>query len=73
MWKTHYESLLNSVQICDLKNEVSNKTAKDTECIRKLSIASIINLFKHLKGGKASGVDGLAAEHFLYADRHIYV
>ena len=28
---------------------------------------------KHLKGGKASGVDGLAVEHFLYADRHIYV
>ena len=36
-------------------------------------IASITNSFKHLKGGKASGVDGLAAEHFLYADRHIYV
>ena len=26
-----------------------------------------------MKGGKASGVDGLAAEHFLYANRHIYV
>ena len=31
------------------------------------------NSSKHLKGGKASGVDGLAAEHFLYAGRHIYV
>ena len=73
MWKTHYESLLNSVQSCDLKAEISSKTDKDTECTRKFSIASITNSFKHLKGGKASGVDGLAAEHFLYADRHIYV
>ena len=39
----------------------------------KFSIASITNSFKHLKGDKASGVDGLAAEHFLYANRHIYV
>ena len=69
MWKTHYESLLNSVQSCDLKAEVSSKTG----CTRKFSIASITNLFKHLKGSKASGVDGLAAEHFLYADHHIYV
>ena len=77
MWKTHYESLLNSVQSCDLKTEISNKTDHSiqtiTECTRKFSIASITNLFKYLKGGKASGVDGLAAEHFLYADRHIYV
>ena len=73
IWKTHYESLLNSVQSCDLNAEVSSKTDKDTECTRKFSIASITNSFEHLKGGKASGVDGLAAEHFLYADRHIYV
>ena len=70
MWKTHYESLLNNVQSCDLKGDVSSKTDKDT---RKFLMASITNSFKHLKGGKASGVDGLAAEHFLYADRHIYV
>ena len=29
--------------------------------------------YHHLRGGKASGVDGLAPEHFIYADRHIYV
>ena len=73
MWKTHYESLLNSVQSCDLKGEVSSKTAKDIECTLKFLIANITNSFKHLKGGKASGVDGLAAEYFIYADRHIYV
>ena len=51
MWKTYYESLLNSVQICYLKGEVSRKTDKNTECTRKFSIVSIINSFKHLKGG----------------------
>ena len=71
MCKLHYESFLNSEQSCDLKGEVSNKTSKDTECASKFSIASITNSFNHLNGGKASGVDGLAAEHFLYADRHI--
>ena len=70
----HYESLFNSVQSCDLKDDVhvSSKIAKDTESARKFSIASITNSLKHLKGGRASGVDGLAAEHFLYADRPIY-
>ena len=37
----------------------------------KVSVASITNSFKHLKSGKASGVDGLAAEHFLYADDYL--
>ena len=45
MWKTHYESLLNRVQSCYLKAEVSSKTDKDTECASKFSIASITNLF----------------------------
>ena len=56
-----------------MKSEVSSKTDKDIECTRKFLIASITNLCKYLKGGKASDVDGLAAEHFLYADRHMYV
>ena len=51
MWKTHYVSLLNSVQSCDLKAEVTNKTDKDTECTRKFLIASITNSFKRLKDG----------------------
>ena len=58
-----------------MKAEVLSKTYKDTKCTRKFFIASITtsNSFKHLKGDTASGVDGLAAERFFYADRHIYV
>ena len=69
MWKSNYESLLNNVKSCDLNNEVSNEFTNEftkiTEFSCKVSVASITNSFKHLKSGKASGVDGLAAEHFL--------
>ena len=65
--------LLYSVQSCDLKDQVSSKIAKDTECTRKFSIAIITNSFRHLKGVEASGVDGLAAKHFLYADLYAYL
>ena len=68
MWKNHYESLLNSVKSCDLNNEVSGEFTKITEFSCKVSVGSIAISFKYLKSGKASGVDGLAAEHFLYAD-----
>ena len=71
MWKTHYD-LLNSVQSCELKSEVSSKITNVSDFTRKLSIASITSSCRLLKSGKASGVDGLAAEHFLNADRHIY-
>ena len=84
MWKKHYEFLLNSVKSCDLNNEVSNEFTKITEFSCKVSVASITNSFEHLKSGKASGVDGLAAEHlririrkirmsFLYADDYVNV
>ena len=73
MWKHHYESLLNSVKSCDLNNEESNEFTKITEFSCKVSVASITNSFKHLKSGKASGVDGLAAEYFLYADDYVNV
>ena len=64
---------MNSVKSCDLNNEVSNEFTKITELSCKISVASIANSFKHLKRGKASGVDSLAAEHFLYADDYVNV
>ena len=73
MWKNHYESLLNSVKSCDLNNEVFNEFTKITEFSCKVLIASIANSFKYLKSGKASGVDRLVAEHFLYADDYVNV
>ena len=74
MWKTHYDSLLNSVRSSEQKSEVTSKITDVSDFTRsKFSIASITSSFRLFKGGKASGVDGLAVEHFLNADRHIYV
>ena len=58
---------------CTQLNNGSNEFTKLTEFSCKVSVASIANSFKHLKSGKASGVDGLAAEHFLYADDYVNV
>ena len=33
----------------------------------------IVNVLKNVNKGKACGVDGLAAEHFIYADERIHV
>ena len=65
MWKTHYKSLLNSVRSCELKSEVTSKITNVSDFTRKLSIASITSSFRLLISRKASGVDGLAAEHSL--------
>ena len=73
MQETHLISLLNSMKSCDLNNKASNEFTKITEFSCKVSIASIANLFQHLKSGKASGVDGLAAENFRYADDYVNV
>ena len=73
MWKTHYDSLLNSVRSYEQKSEVTSKITNASDNNRKFSIASITSSFRLLRSGKASGVDGLAAEHFLNADLHIYI
>ena len=52
---------------------VRSEFTKITEFSCKVSVASIAHSFKHVKSGKASGVDGLAAEHFLYADDYVNV
>ena len=61
------------IRSCEQKSEVTSKITNVSDFTRKFSIANITSSFRLLKSGKASGVDGLAAEHFLNADCHIYV
>ena len=68
MWQDHYQSLLNSVKSLEHKTPVTN-TLSSIE-IRPLDI---VNALKSVNKGKACGVDGLAAEHFIYADESIHV
>ena len=73
MWQDHYKSILSSVKTNSRQQFVTNKLSS----IRGESIlfsTSDINVALHsLKSGKSCGVDGLAAEHFLFAHRITHV
>ena len=69
MWKDNYKSILSSLKTNSRQQFVTNKLSS----IRGESIlfsTSDINVALHsLKSGKSCGVDGLAAQHFLFAHR----
>ena len=65
MLQTNYESLLNSVS--DRSHGGVTADFENLSDVITLTPADIISAFKSLKLGKASGVDCLAAEHFLHA------
>ena len=73
MWQDHYKSILNSVKNNTRQQFVTNKL----DSIRGESImfsTADINVALHsLKSGKSCGVDGLAAEHFMFAHRIAHV
>ena len=64
MWQTHYESLLNSVS--DRPHGSVTADFENLSDVITLIPADIISAFKSLKLGNASGVDRLAADHFIY-------
>ena len=69
MWQDHYKSILNSVKNNSKQEYVTEKIIS----IRGQSISSSssnINVaFDSLKSGTSCGVDGLAAEHFMFVHR----
>ena len=73
MWQDHYKSILNSVKNNTRQQFVTNKL----DSIRGESImfsTADINVALHsLKSEKSCGVDGLAAEHFMFAHRITHV
>ena len=73
MWQDHYQSLLNSVKNLEHKTSVTstlNSIENESIEIRPLDI---VNALKSVNKGKACGVDGLAAKHFICADERIHV
>ena len=70
MWQTHHESLLNSVS--DRSHGDVTADFENLSNVITLTPADIISAFKILKLCKASGVDCLAAEHFIYAHDILY-
>ena len=73
MWQAHYKKLLNSVDSSKSKESVERRlhSIKDTTIVFRP--VDIFNALKSTKTGKACGVDGLAAEHFIHASPIIHV
>ena len=74
MWQTHYQTLLNSVKTTEHKERVLIETFEMSNSSQIIfTPIDISNALKSLKIGKACGVDGVSAEHFLYAHDILYV
>ena len=69
MWQAHYKDLLNSVESFKSKEFVKRKL---TSIADSSIVFTPVDTFKALKNTKekkeACRVDGLAAEHFIYAN-----
>ena len=72
MWQTHYKQLLNSVETSSSKKNVQSELHSIGDSSVIFCPVDIFNALKNAKTGKACGVDGLAAEHFIYADAIIH-
>ena len=71
MWQDHYQSLLNSVKSLEHKTSVTSTLSSIENESIEIRPLDIVNALKSVNKGKACGVDGLAAEHFIYADHVI--
>ena len=74
MWKKHYESLLNCINDFTHKDEMlqvmNDLCGSDLLVVNPTQVHSAL---KSSKRGKSSGLDGLASEHFIFADGAISV
>ena len=66
MWQDHYNSLLNSVE-CNFSKQVIHGVLGNYTKLFLFTNSYLNSALKSLKRHKACGVDGLAAEHFIYA------
>ena len=73
MWQAHYKKLLNSVNSSKSKVSVEREvhSIKDSAIVFRL--VDKFNALKRTKSGKACGVNGLAADHFIHASPIIQV
>ena len=74
MWQTHYSELLNSVHDTSSKSFVSEHIdAVSSESIISISAGDVSEGLKDTKLGKSPGIDGLAAEHYVYSHKCLSV
>ena len=70
MWKCH---LLNSVENKNCKKSVMLDINKQIKNSITITPFNIVNALKNIKCGKSSGIDGISAEHFVFAHSRIHV
>ena len=71
MWKCHYKSLLNSVQNDEFKNFVKSDINQQHPNSIIITPFNVLDVLKNIKCGKSCGVDGIYAEHFLFAHSRV--
>ena len=71
----HYSTLLNSVHSSFDKDRVlsSLNNCSSEYSANSISVDDVSNGLKLVKLGKSCGVDGLSAEHFIYAGNYVKV
>ena len=69
LWQHHFSTLLNSVQNNDSKTYVCESISHGLSHANTVVITApdVRECLKSIKLGKAAGLDGLAAEHFVYS------
>ena len=74
MWQAHFSELLNSVQDISSKSFVCEHVDAVLSDSRMLvTSCDVSDSLKKVKLGKSAGIDGLAAEHFVYSHERISV
>ena len=73
MWKCHYKSLLNSVKNNEFENSVKSDINQQHPNSIIITPFNVLDALKNIKCGKSCGVDGISAEHFVFAHSRIHV
>ena len=77
LWQDHFSTLLNSVHNIDSKEFVCENIERGvsdvTSSLAVVSESDVLDSLKAVKLGKAAGIDGLSAEHFVCAHTSVSV
>ena len=75
LWQKYFSILLNSVHNTDSKEFVSEHIEHRLSSVQKTTVSAsdVLDSLKAVKLGKAAGIDGLSAEHFVCAHTKISV
>lgn len=75
LWKEHFNNMYNSV--VDIDSKVSFYRRIDSGNVKKLndniSVSDVCDVVRKQKRGKATGLDGIAMEAYIFADSKLFI